>query len=138
MNVGPTSRGYFDYRARKALDAYADWMKYNSRSIYGCTKAEPEFEEPVGCRLTQSDDEKRLYIHILDYPFAFLEVRGLSGKIDYAQFLHDGSELLYTEGKYKHFGEGLPEDKSMVVFQLPPVKPDVEVPVIEIMLKCQN
>lgn len=135
MNIGPTSRGCLDSRAEKALGAYAKWMKYNSRSIYGCTKAEPEFKEPLGCRLTQSEDGKRLYVHILDYPFAFLEMRGLSGKIDYAQFLHDGSELIYTEGKYQHFGEGLPEEESMVVFQLPAVKPEVEVPVIEIMLK---
>lgn len=42
MNVGPTSRGYFDYRAEEALKVYADWMKYNSRSIYGCTMAEPD------------------------------------------------------------------------------------------------
>ena len=44
MNVGPTARGYFDYRAENALKVYADWMKYNSRSIYGCTQAEPEFK----------------------------------------------------------------------------------------------
>ena len=41
MNVGPTARGYLDHRAEEALAVYADWMKYNSRSIYGCTKAEP-------------------------------------------------------------------------------------------------
>ena len=39
MNVGPTSRGYFDYRAVDALKAYGEWMKYNGRSIYGCTMA---------------------------------------------------------------------------------------------------
>ena len=46
MNVGPTARGYLDHRAEEALAVYADWMKYNSRSIYGCTKAEPEFKTP--------------------------------------------------------------------------------------------
>ena len=50
MNVGPTSRGYLDYRAEEALKVYADWMKYNSRSIYGCTMAEPEFTAPAGTR----------------------------------------------------------------------------------------
>ena len=34
MNVGPTARGYLDARAEAALKVYADWMKYNSRSIY--------------------------------------------------------------------------------------------------------
>ena len=33
MNVGPTSRGYLDYRAEEALKVFADWMKYNNRSI---------------------------------------------------------------------------------------------------------
>ena len=25
MNVGPTARGYLDYRAEEALQVYADW-----------------------------------------------------------------------------------------------------------------
>lgn len=135
MNVGPTSRGYFDKRAENALKVYADWMRYNSRSIYGCTMAEPEFVAPRGCRLTQSEDGSRLYIHLMEYPYHFLEVRGLAGKIDYAQFLHDGSELLYTEGKVEHFGDGLTVAEDLVSITIPQVKPDVEVPVIEIMLK---
>lgn len=135
MNVGPTARGYLDKRANDALDVYAKWMKYNSRSIYGCTMAEPEFVAPRGTRLTQSEDGKRLYIHLVEYPYAFLEFRGLSGKIDYAQFLHDGSEILYTEGKVAHFSEGRTEAEDLVAFNLPAIKPDMEVPVIEVFLK---
>ena len=136
MNVGPTARGYLDYRAENALKVYADWMKYNSRSIYGCTMAEPEFTAPRGCRLTQSDDGKRLYIHLMEYPFAYLEMHNLAGKIDYAQFLHDASEILYTEGSSGHFcTEGQTVADDLVVFKIPPVKPPVTVPVIEVFLK---
>ena len=136
MNVGPTARGYLDHRAEKALDVYANWMKYNSRSIYNCTMAEPEFEAPRGTRLTQSLDGKRLYVHLVEYPYAFLEFNGLGGKIDYAQFLHDGSEILYTEGKVDHFSEGRTKNDTLVAFKIPAVKPEgVEVPVIEIFLK---
>ena len=136
MNVGPTARGYLDYRAENALKVYADWMKYNSRSIYGCTMAEPEFTAPRGCRLTQSDDGKRLYIHLIEYPFAYLEMHNLAGKIDYAQFLHDASEVLYTEKSSGHFNtEGQTVADDLVVFKIPPVKPPVTVPVIEIFLK---
>ena len=53
MNVGPTSRGEFDYRAKDALKVYADWMHGNARSIYNCTMAEPEFKAPADCRYTQ-------------------------------------------------------------------------------------
>lgn len=136
MNVGPTSRGYLDYRAEEALSVYAEWMKYNSRSIYGCTMAEPEFETPSDCRLTQSEDGKRIYIHLFAYPFAHLKLKGFAGKIKYAQFLHDGSEVLFTEGKIDHFSAGREkEDADMTILYLPDVKPHCLVPVIEIFLK---
>ena len=123
MNVGPTSRGYFDHRADEALKVYADWMKYNSRSIYGCTKAEPEFVAPKGTLLTQSEDGKRLYIHLVEYPFKTLPFENLAGKIDYVQFLHDGSEILFRE------------KDGYVLFELPVVQPQKITPVIEVMLK---
>ena len=136
MNVGPTSRGYFDYRAEAALKTYADWMKYNSRAIYGCTMAEPELLPlcPNGCKFTQSEDGTRLYIHLFDYPFQFLELHGFAGKVEYAQFLHDGSELLFQE-KVEHFSEGKTQSDNMIVLRLPVVKPPMIVPVIELFLK---
>ena len=137
MNVGPTSRGYLDYRAEAALKTYADWMKYNSRSIYGCTMAEPEFLAlcPNGCKMTQSEDGKRLYIHLMSYPYRFLELKGFGGKVDYAQFLHDGSELLFAEKSTQENAEYLSEDEALLVLQLPAVKPPVLIPVIELFLK---
>ena len=125
MNVGPTSRGYFDHRAVKALEAYGEWMKYNSRSVYGCTMAEPEFTAPQGTVLTQSVDEKRLYIHMQCYPFGKLIFDNLAGKIAYAQFLSDGSEIKYKESS----------DNNTVTFTLPTVPPAGISPVIEIILK---
>ena len=136
MNVGPTQRGYLDYRAEEALKVYADWMKYNSRSIYGCTMVEPWIKVPQGCFATQSVDEKRLYIHLVNYPFAYLELTGMAGKIDYIQFLHDGSELLYNENKFEHTAASSRGDDAGSVFvKLPHLKPNVIVPVVEIFLK---
>lgn len=137
MNVGPTSRGYFDARAQAALKVYADWMKFNSRSIYGCTMAEPEFVAPADCRYTQSADGSRLYLHLFAYPFAHLQLKGLSGKVEYAQFLHDGSEILFTDGKMDHFGEGLPQNPDDLTLYLPPVKPSTLLPVVELFLKAE-
>ena len=119
----------------EALGVYADWMKYNSRSIYGCTMAEPEFTAPRGTRLTQSVDGKRLYIHLVEYPYEFLEFRGLADKIDYAQFLHDGSEVFYTIGSIDHFSEARTQSADLVAFKIPIVKPNTVVPVIEVFLK---
>ena len=135
MNVGPTARGCFDYRAQNALQVYADWMKFNSRSIYGCTMAEPEFSAPNGCRLTQSEDGKRLYVHLFQYPYAFLELPGFGGKVEYAQFLHDASEIRFTENKSDHFSEGRTEGEGLLVLNLPVIKPPVVVPVIELFLR---
>ena len=124
MNVGPTSRGYFDARANKALEAYGEWMKYNSRSVYGCTMAEPEFTAPKGTELTQSTCGKRLYLHLQCYPFKSVVVENLAGKIKYAQFLSDGSEVLYKENT----------ENGSVDFTLPAVAPYGISPVIEIIL----
>lgn len=135
MNVGPTARGYLDSRAIDALAVYRDWMRVNGRSIYGCTMAEPEFTAPADCRLTQSEDGRRLYVHLFAYPFAHLQLRGFAGKVEYAQFLHDGSELKFTEGKVDHFSEGAAVSEDLLVIELPPVKPDTPVPVVELFLK---
>lgn len=130
MNVGPTARGNFDYRADEALAVFEKWMKLNSRSIYGCTKAEPEFVAPSGCRLTQSEDGKRLYIHLFDYPFQMLRMPCLTGKVAYAQFLHDASEMPFHDSTKLRCGEEMNE-----TFVLPIIKPNVVVPVIEVFLK---
>jgi alpha-L-fucosidase len=68
LNVGPTARGVFDERADASLSAIGDWMKYNSRSIYGCTEAPKEFKAPEMSLLTYNPETNRLYIHLLDYP----------------------------------------------------------------------
>lgn len=119
LNVGPSGRGYFDARAVKALEGIADWMKYNSRSIYGCTQS--EFTAPADTRYTQNGS--RLYCHIFAYPFRQLVLHSLAGKVEYMQFLHDASELKYEE-----------KDGNVLV-SLPVQKPDQTVPVIEIFLK---
>lgn len=124
MNVGPTSRGVFDKRADAALGVFEEWMKYNGRSIYNCTMAEPCFKEPNGSLLTQSEDEKRLYIHLVDYPYSELVMENIADKIDYAQFLHDGSEIKYR----------INADNS-VNFVIPGIKPDTPIAVIELFLK---
>ena len=67
--------------------------------------------------------------------FAHLQLPGLAGRVDYAQFLHDGSELIMHEGGADHFSEGASRADDLLVLELPPVKPPVIVPVIELFLK---
>ena len=136
MNVGPTSRGYLDYRALNCLKAYAEWMKYNARSIYNCGAAPDGLVAPTDCRYTYNKAEKTLYLHILNWPFKHIHLDGLAGKIAYAQFLQDGSEVKMREAAnsvHNNLNSDTPE--AAVTFELPVLKPNTEVPVVEIFLK---
>ena len=134
MNVGPTSRGCLDGRALAKLGAYARWMALHERSIRGCTMAPPEFPEPNGARYTWNPATRRLYVHIVDWPFQHLHLPGLSGKVAYAQLLHDGSEIAFDERATQVCGHGA-TPKGAVTLHLPVRKPDVEIPVVEVFLK---
>jgi alpha-L-fucosidase len=131
MNVGPTARGTFDQRALHALDVYAEWMRLHSRTIYGCTMS--EFTAPTDCRLTQNG--KRLYLHVFNWPFRHLHLDGLAGKVEYIQLLNDASEIRIVEQteKTSHIDPDLRVDS--LTLELPVVKPNVVVPVIELFLK---
>ena len=123
MNVGPTARGCFDSRADQALEVYGQWMRYHGRAIYGCTKAEPNLIPPAGTLLTQSEDGRRLYIHLVEYPFAEMVMRDLADQVQYAQFLHDASEIRFRRNA----------DHS-VSFLIPGIRPAPLIPVVEVFL----
>ncbi|HEY3289991.1 MAG TPA: alpha-L-fucosidase [Anaerolineae bacterium] len=133
MNVGPTSRGLFDERAQKALKVYADWMRVHARAVYGCTQS--EFSPPQDCRYTQSG--KKLYLHLFNWPFRHVYLDGLADKIAYAQLLHDGSEITVKSALRDYDYEAVAQSISTdtAVLELPVRKPDVVVPVVEIILK---
>ena len=67
---------------------------------------------------------------------SFGPMAGLAGKIAYAQFLHDGSEVKMRDassGVHNNLNSETPD--AAVTFELPVLKPNTEVPVIEIFLK---
>ena len=121
LNVGPTARGEFDYRATNALDSLSHWMHANNKSIYNCSFAPAEYAAPAGEKLTYNAAIKRLYLHLYDYPTTgTVTLPGYKGKIKYAQFLHDNSEL-----KMKASGDD-------IILTLPEKKPLYEIPVVEL------
>ena len=142
LNIGPTGRGEFDYRALDRLEGMGKWMHYNSRSIYGCTEAPAEFATPEHCRLTYNPDKKRLYIHLFDWPYKHLHLDGKAyvERAEYAQLLHDGSEVLFKgleswqEDAHSALSAGF-DDKETLTLLLPQTEPNVEIPVIELFLK---
>ncbi len=142
LNVGPTGRGEFDYRALDRLQGMGEWMKRHDRSIYGCTQAPAEFKTPDDCRLTYNPETNRLYVHVLTWPFRHLHLDGKAWveRVEYAQLLNDASEVqmrglepwqLAAGSSVSPTGEAEPT----LTLTLPIKKPPVTVPVIELFLK---
>ena len=129
LNVGPTARGEIDRPSQERLAQIADWMRYNSRSIYGCTEAPAGITAPDRCILTYNPETKRLYIHLVDYPTGRLNI-DFGDRVKFARFLHDGSEVR-VESKVRGTGK---DAETVVSLLLPMIQPDVVNPVIEVAL----
>jgi alpha-L-fucosidase len=133
LNVGPTGRGELDERALDRLTGIGQWMRRHSHSIYGCTQAPAEFNCPHDCRLTYNPSTRRLYVHLFAWPYKFLHLSGFAGKVEYAQLLHDASEL--KMGIDEWHSRQLNISGEVLTLRLPLQKPAPTVPVIEIILK---
>lgn len=134
LNVGPTGRGTFDYRATERLASMGEWMKYNSRAIYGCTQAPDEFKAPNNTLLTYNPAANRLYVHVLEWPMGQLHLPGFAGKVKYAQLLHDASEVKFTS-RLDWQSELEPVAQNILTLDLPVLQPHTEIPVVELFLK---
>jgi alpha-L-fucosidase len=133
LNVGPTGRGEFDARALDRLAGIGEWMRRHARSIYGCTAADG-FTTPQDCRLTYNPDTRRLYVHVFAWPYKHLHLDGLGGRVEYAQLLHDASEVPLRMSGW-HASQIDADSEDTLTLTLPVVRPDVAVPVVELLLK---
>ncbi|MBM7541254.1 alpha-L-fucosidase [Amphibacillus cookii] len=132
LNIGPTARGAIDDLTKERLDGIKVWMKKHERSIVGCEPS--DFISPLDCRLTQKDD--RLYVHIFSWPYRHIHLKDLQGKVCYAQFLHDGSEVFIEEFDRNQVITSTEThiEAGDIVLKLPVIKPDVAIPVIELFI----
>lgn len=135
LNVGPDARGAFQPEARLTLSTIGAWMELHAKAIYGCTAS--DFTAPADCRYTQNGN--RLYLHILNWPLSHLHLEGLAGKIRFARFLHDGSEVRFKDADPHAIPQNIdmPEELGDVILSIPTVKPNVQVPVVELFL-CED
>ena len=133
LNVGPNARGEFEPRAVQSLKAVGEWMRLHGESVHGCGIS--EFDTPTDCRLTQNG--KRLYVHLFNWPMKHLWVDGLHGKVAFARLLNDGSEVKILHDKpgglLKHPTPAAREEALLI--ELPIQRPPVLVPVVELILK---
>lgn len=118
MNVGPTARGEFDYRAMERLSDYGRWLAANGDSIYGCTAAPAEFTAPPGTYLTYNPGSNRLFMHMPVWHYGTMQIP-FGERVRACRLLNDGSELRFQWN----------------TLHIPVEKPPVEIPVIEFILK---
>lgn len=135
LNVGPDARGRFDKRATKALECIASWMDEHSASIYNCTIAPKEYEEPANAVYTYNKEKNRLYLHLYTYPIRFAFLPKLAGKVKFARFLNDHSEVSILQSPKVHGNLTPQTSNDTLVLQLPKIAPDVIIPVIELILE---
>jgi alpha-L-fucosidase len=136
LNVGPTARGCFDFRALDRLQGMGEWMKYHARSIYDCTQAPVDYPEPQDCRYTYNPETKRLYLHMFSWPFKAIHLPNLGNKVAYAQLLNDASEIRFRDQNTEvHSALNAKTPQNALTLELPIIQPNTEVPVIELFLK---
>ncbi|HLH58540.1 MAG TPA: alpha-L-fucosidase [Streptosporangiaceae bacterium] len=133
LNVGPTGRGELEARATDRMAALGGWLRRHGRAIYGAGHC--DLTPPADCRYTRRGD--RLYLHVFAWPFRHLHLPGMAGRVEYAQFLHDASEVpmrvIPPEATAQNTTMGgLPA--GTLTLDLPVQRPDVLVPVIELFL----
>ena len=137
LNVGPDGRGEFEPRAVDTLGAIGAWMDLHARSIRGAGPA--PYVPPPDARYTWRGD--RLYLHLFAWRFQHVHLPGFAGRVRFAQFLHDGSEIPggvidpARQAQNTTMG-GLGAD--VLSLTLPVRRPDVLVPVVELFLEPER
>jgi alpha-L-fucosidase len=134
LNVGPNGRGELDPVASDILRQIGRWMRLHGRSIHGAGPS--GFTAPPDCRYTQNGN--RLYLHLFAWPFDAVHLPGLAGRVEYAQFLNDASEVrreVFDPDREAYATSSAGQPAGTLTLLLPTRKPDVEVPVIELFLR---
>lgn len=134
LNIGPNGRGAVDPRDQRLLAEIGEWMRLHGRSIVGAGHS--SHTPPREGVYTQR--ENRLYLHLFTWPLGFVHLPELAGVVSYARFLHDGSWIKMETSD--------PEQQALVTqpagqkagtltLSLPVRRPDVALPVIELLLR---
>lgn len=133
LNIGPDGRGAIAPRDQASLAAIGEWMRLHERSVVGAGPS--KFPAPSGTVLTQNGD--RLYLHLLTWPFGHIHLHDLADRVAFARFLHDGSEVRTSRidpDQQAWNTEPGGQPAGTLTVHLPTLRPDVAIPVIELLL----
>lgn len=90
LNVGPDARGNIPEESMAILKTIGKWMKKNSESIYGCTKA--GIEKPDYGRVTRKG--KKLYFHLFENTIGPIPLMGIrKEEVEKIRWLATGAEI---------------------------------------------
>lgn len=96
LNVGPMPNGEIQPEFAASLREIGAWMEKNGESIYG-TRGGP-FEARQWGVTTQKD--KKIYVHLLDWPDASIALPKLDRKIRSAKILHNNAAAEFAQNEY--------------------------------------
>lgn len=134
LNVGPTGRGEIAPRDARLFEAIGEWMRRHEAAIVGAGPS--AYRAPSGTTYTQRGS--RLYVHVEVWPFGLLHLPELAGKVRFARFLHDGSEVRTREiPPAQQAFNMVPAGPApgTLTLELPVQRPDVALPVVELILE---
>jgi alpha-L-fucosidase len=97
LNVGPQPNGVIQPEFQERLRAIGDWLSLNGESIYGTTYG--PVQGMAAIRTTAKD--KKIFVHIFDWPSAALDVDGLQAKVTSAHLLATGQPLQFRQTEAK-------------------------------------
>ena len=117
LNVGPQPDGVIQPEFQERLRAIGDWLSVNGDSIYGTTFGPVQGLPSI--RTTAKDN--KVFIHVLDWPIAALEISGIKAKVIFARLLATGQSLKFTQTEEK------------LKLELPSRMPDANVTTIALM-----
>jgi len=117
LNVGPRPDGTIQPEFQERLHAIGDWLSVNGDSIYGTTYG--PVQGMTSIRTTSKDN--KVFIHVLDWPRAALEISGIKPKVVSARLLATGQSLKFAQA----------EDKLKL--ELPSQMPDANVTTIALV-----
>jgi alpha-L-fucosidase len=72
---------------------------------------------------------------VLEWPFKTLHLPGFKDKIEYAQLLHDASEIKFHSRTQSGSHTVETSKENDILLTLPVERPSTDVPVIELILK---